>query len=389
MKMKKTLAILLAALLACGAFAVAAIAEEQDLFQYEVKADGTAEITGINDTDVTALEIPAELDGYPVTSVAGAAFVNCMKLRTAVIPEGVVSVGSYVFRSCPALESVVLPDSLVSMGRQIFLRCRNLKTVEVSPDHPVFGVENGALVNRRDQVLIFVLDRENAGTYTVAQGIRRIADFAFDCASFSSILLPDGVTEIGSHAFSRCGNLTEMIFPEGVTDIGTQAFLGSEKLESVTLPDSLARIGTAVFGLAPALAEVRISPDHPVYEMNGPLLVNRQDQEIVSVLNNLPAVCSIPAGIRTIGPMAFQGCGGLEELTVPEGVTKIRWSAFSGCDRLREITLPASLEDIGTDAFEYSKDLLIKAPAGSWAEQYAGENGYTFEALPAETDGAD
>ena len=105
-------------------------------------------------------------------------------------------------------------------------------------------------------------------------------------------------------------------------------------------------------------------------------------------LNNTPSVYEIPEGIRSIGEMAFQGSSGLTELTVPEGVTEIGMSAFSGCADLHVITLPASLEEIGNYAFEHSRGLLIKAPAGSWAEQYARENGYRFEALPADTDGA-
>ena len=72
---------------------------------------------------------------------------------------------------------------------------------------------------------------------------------------------------------------------------------------------------------------------------------------------------------------------GLTELTVPEGATKIWYSAFSGCEKLREITLPASMEEIGNYAFEYSRELLIKAPAGSWAQKYSEENGYRFEAV--------
>ena len=105
-------------------------------------------------------------------------------------------------------------------------------------------------------------------------------------------------------------------------------------------------------------------------------------------MNNTPSVYEIPEGIRSIGEMAFQGSYGLTELTVPEGVTEIGYSAFSGCVNLHVVCLPASLKEIGNYAFEHSGGLLIKAPAGSRAEQYASENGYRFEALPADTDGA-
>ena len=103
-------------------------------------------------------------------------------------------------------------------------------------------------------------------------------------------------------------------------------------------------------------------------------------------LNNTPRVFGIPEGIRKIGYMAFQGSSALTELIVPEGVTQIGTYAFSGCNELQVITLPASLEAIGQEAFGYFRGLLIKAPAGSWAEEYARENGYRFEALPESAD---
>ena len=362
-------------------------AAESGLFGYKVKADGTAQIINA-DAFLTDGNIPAELDGHAVTSIGCDAFYDCNSLKSVVIPEGVVSVGGHAFWNCSALESISIPDSLVSLEPGAFAFCRKLNTVEVSPDHPVLAVENKALVNRQDQILLCVLDHEDTCTYTVTQGIRQIASFAFDGASFSSILLPGSLTSVRSLAFNDCGNLTEIILPEGVTELGHQAFVGSIQLESVTIPDSLTQIGMAAFGQNPAMKFVRISPDHPAYEMNGPLLIDKRNQEIVATLNNTPSVYEIPEGIRSIGEMAFQGSYGLTELTVPEGVTEIGYSAFSGCVNLHVVCLPASLKEIGNYAFEHSGGLLIKAPAGSRAEQYASENGYRFEALPADTDGA-
>ena len=350
------------------------------MYQYSVLEDGTALIVKA-DPFLTDGNIPAELDGIPVTRIGFDAFSNCAGLQSVVIPEGVVYVSGYVFMNCTRLESVSIPDSLAALDAGAFAYCRTLKTIEVSPDHPVFAVENRALVNKRDQTLILVLDREDTGTYTVTQGIWRIEGNAFYKSSFSSVILPDSVTSVGSLAFYDCDNLTEFVLPEGVASVGSQVFLHCEKLESVTIPDSLTRIGSAVFSGSPVLTDIRISPDHPAYEMIGPLLVDKRDQEIAATLSSMPAVYEIPEGIRAIGGRGFEGCEDLTELIVPEGMIKIGENAFSGCGKLRAVTLPASLNEIGDEAFRYSRELLIRAPAGSWAEQYARENGYRFEAL--------
>ena len=353
---------------------------ESGLFQYKVKEDGTAELMKANEFLADG-NIPAELDGHRVTSIAAYAFQDCASLETLVIPESVVSVGYSAFWNCIRLESLSIPASVVSVDRAPISGCRKLKTIEVSPDNPALEVSNGALIGKQSRTLFYAQDHEDTGTYTVPQGIKQIGENAFEGCAFSAIILPDGITEIGHQAFSSCKNLKELVLPEGVTTIGIQAFFGSENLESVTIPDSVTSIGDAVFGSNKALTTVSISPDHPVYEMIDHLLVDKRSMKIVSVLNSTPEKYEIPEGIKVIGNMAFQGSRDLAELIVPEGVTEIDYSAFSGCDKLWKITLPASLAEIRNDAFRYSAELLIKAPAGSYAQKYSEEHGYKFEAV--------
>ncbi len=82
----------------------------------------------------------------------------------------------------------------------------------------------------------------------------------------------------------------------------------------------------------------------------------------------------------------------MEVVIVPEGVEEIS-CAFEGCTHLRRLVLPASLKHMSSMEMEYIletyidgayKDMTIYAPAGSYAEAWAKENGWPFEAL-AET----
>lgn len=237
------------------------------------------------------------------------------------------------------------------------------------------------LIDKQEKILIYLLEKEGTGTFTVPQGIRRIADNVFSDCDYSSILLPDSLVEIGAHAFLNCRKLTEIVIPEHVTYIGDQAFYGCNRLKSITIPDSVDWIGAGVFGSNESLTDVILSPDHPNYVMMDRLLVDKRDMCIVAALNDIPDQYEIPEGIQEIGMMGFQGCGDLAKLVLPDGLTKIGNDAFSGCFRLIQITLPASVNEIGYEAFVYSHDLHIHAPAGSWAHQYAEENGYRFEAV--------
>lgn len=69
----------------------------------------------------------------------------------------------------------------------------------------------------------------------------------FAGASMSTFTIPDGVTEIGNHAFYACKNLTSIKIPNSVTRIGRDAFNGCESLETVELPESVRKIGARAF----------------------------------------------------------------------------------------------------------------------------------------------
>ena len=50
------------------------------------------------------------------------------------------------------------------------------------------------------------------------------------------------------------------------------------------------------------------------------------------------------------------------------------------CTNLVKISLPSSIKAIGHEAFGSCPNLIIHAPAGSYAEQYAKEHNIPFEA---------
>ena len=95
----------------------------------------------------------------------------------------------------------------------------------------------------------------------------------------------------------------------------------------------------------------------------------------------------IPASVEKIAGQAFYLCNSLKTITLHEGLISVDSMAFTGRTSVKEIFLPRSLTTIGNNAFGYAnwsskvENFTIHGYAGTAAETYATENGFTFEAI--------
>ena len=63
------------------------------------------------------IEIPSEISGYPVTTIASDAFKNSLELKKLVLPKTVKKVEANAFSGCINLESITLySEELASIG---------------------------------------------------------------------------------------------------------------------------------------------------------------------------------------------------------------------------------------------------------------------------------
>ena len=74
-----------------------------------------------------------------------------------------------------------------------------------------------------------------------------------------AVVIENGVTGIGEHAFYACRVLERVTIPDTVTSIGDYAFCFCQELTGVTIPNSVTSLGSYIFNGCDNLAAVTIS----------------------------------------------------------------------------------------------------------------------------------
>ena len=190
--------------------------------------------------------------------------------------------------------------------------------------------------------------------YTVKTGTISITDSAFsNCINITSIIVPDGVTNIGAYAFYGCTNLVTVTLPKGVISIGKYAFLDCSSLFSIQIPDSVTSIGDSAFSNCESLISVTL-----------PSGVTGIGKFTFNECKNLASI-KIPSGVTSIGSCAFYGCKKLTSVTIPNSVTSIGVSAFRECTGLTSVTLSNNITEVSDYAFYGCSSITnITLPSG-------------------------
>ena len=377
-------------------------------------------------TSLTSITIPNS-----VTSLGNSAFRGCASLTSITIPDSVTSISGGAFGNCTSLTSITIPDSVTSIGGNAFSNTALLKNqttsekyvgkwvIDCDDDAKSVTIKNGtvgiadfafydcpSLTSVTIPNSVTSMGEQAFGEcvsllgITIPNGMTSIDEYTFcNCTSLTSVTIPNRVTSIGDHAFKECASLASITIPGSITEIGYEAFMGCTSLKSVTIPASVLSIDSEAFGYIDRdekiddfkIDYVKYTEGHRYAARNGfteevYFATSELDDgslRITGYIDNLSSVSLIiPSEINGkqvtgIGGQAFEGCTGLENITIPDSVTEIGLEAFSGCTSLTNITIPDSVTEIGSSAFSGCSSLTaIDVEVGN--NNYTSVNGVLF-----------
>lgn len=257
----------------------------------------------------------------------------------------------------------------------------------------VFNVTASGNVNA---YISWVLDGET-GTLTVA-GSGAIPSYRYSYApwydyreSVKSIVISEGITEVGERAFYWSTNCTSVSLPSTLTAIREYGFNNLRALQTITLPKNLKTLEFCAFSECVALKSI-VLPDSvtnvgpSVFSnctgLTSAILSNGMTTVPNSMFFNDPKLRTVvlPANVTYIGDTAFHSTG-LREVTIPATLTSMGSSVFAECPYLRSFNVQEgnpSYKSVDGVLFTADSKTLLSYPAGKYGPYTVPEGTITI-----------
>lgn len=208
-------------------------------------------------------------------------------------------------------ERIISPDEIYTAGNT------SIENIDINPKNKYYTSIDG---------IVYTADKKTLIRCPVGKS--------------GKVVIPDGVTTIGRHAFRSC-KISEVVIPDSVTEIGISAFTESH-IQDFTLGKGMTYIGKYMFSTCKNIKHIHI-----------------------------------PSHIKEIMSSAFSACNA-EDIVLDEGVERIGLNAFEvSTANDTKIILPSSVKMIEDGALRNIKNVTLtnKIPPGFFMSLDTYESG--------------
>lgn len=205
----------------------------------------------------------------------------------------------------------------------------------------------------------------NVETVILPQGLTQIGASAFSESKVKEIAIGPNVQTIGSSAFASCSGLISLELPDALTSIGESAFSNCTSLTAINIPANVSTIGISAFSGCTALSSITFSSGSNLSTLNENVF---KSCPITKIL--------IPASVATISTSAFASCVALTDVDFEDGCLLSIMDRYFGDCPIEKVKIPANVTKITYNAF-HAKTTLTEVifEKGSTCKEIEGKYG--------------
>ncbi|MBS7298877.1 MAG: leucine-rich repeat domain-containing protein [Eubacteriales bacterium] len=281
-----------------------------------------------------SLENVSTITEYTIASgttvVAGEIFSGANNLVTLNVPKTLKGVGNNAFRYCNALTTINIED----IGAWAMI---NFANIYANP------LQNGKA--------ILYVDSKAITDVVIPEGVTEIGSFAFVYyENMTSIQFPSTLKAIKNNSFCYCTGLKDIVLNEGLETIGYRAFAYCSALESITFPKSLKTTDSGILANCSNFKIINITDVAAWCSVDFPNDIIYTNYDLY--VNNKPAeTLVIPSDVKKVNDYAFNRAKNIRNIVISEGVEEVGKRAFWDNVSLESVTIPESLKELDDGAF--------------------------------------
>lgn len=195
-----------------------------DNFAYKIR-DGYIEISaGMTNTE-GEIEIPAEIEGLPVTTIGEHGLAGLQKVTSIKLPNTITTIGKQAFAYNTVLESINIPENVKIIPDEAFMNCMSLKNVTIPTSVISIGVRAFYGCRKITEIVL-------------PNSVETISEMAFaDCQGLTKINIPSRVNKLESAVFGNCNALETLVLSENVNFISKDALPTKIKYLTIKSPE--------------------------------------------------------------------------------------------------------------------------------------------------------
>lgn len=199
------------------------------------------------------------------------------------------------------------------------------------------------------------IDLERIRSIVIEDGVTEIGEGVFTyLRNVENVTIASSVKSIGAGAFGGCRNLKEIVIGndgrDGITEIGDYAFADCDALEKVTLGKGVTKLGDRFLGEVPVLKKIVVEKGNENFIVKDGMLYSADGKMLYLCPKKGKSAVSVAKGTRTVKQLAFAHAS-ITKVTIPASVKVLEAGAFYSCKNLNKVTFAKGSECLRTEEY--------------------------------------